>query len=245
MSIKIISTVEKCKEAVRNLKESQEISLDIEGFKLCREGRISIIQAKGGNHTYLIDITVLGKVAFEEGGLKEVLESERIEKVMYDCRADGDALWHLYGVKLKNVYDVQVLYTWKFNSRTDRFLKGLKKAHSQYGISAEDRRSKNAGLILFERDSQIWERRPLDPVLVKYASVDVKYLLDMKRRWGSSHMNANIKETSKERLESAINSRSASRGPQNARVDFSYREYGLEGCIIIMTLLMIYCSSNR
>ena len=54
----------------------------------------------------LFDIVTLGERAFEEGGLRRVLESKDITKVMYDPRADADALYHLHNTTLCNVLDV-------------------------------------------------------------------------------------------------------------------------------------------
>jgi len=40
--------------------------------------------------------------------LKDPLESTSIVKVMHDCRQDSDALFHLAGIKLTSVFDVQL-----------------------------------------------------------------------------------------------------------------------------------------
>ena len=49
----------------------------------------------------------MGARAFEEGRLRELLESTRVLKLVFDCRGDSDALYHQRSVKLRNVYDVQ------------------------------------------------------------------------------------------------------------------------------------------
>ena len=65
---------------------------------------------------------VLGARAFDQGGLKELLESRRVRKIIYDGRADADALFHLFGVRLSNVYDVQVLQCITTPSRPAEFI---------------------------------------------------------------------------------------------------------------------------
>ena len=55
----------------------------------------------------LVDVSVMGARAFEEGRLRELLESTRVLKLVFDCRGDSDALYHQHSVKLRNVYDVQ------------------------------------------------------------------------------------------------------------------------------------------
>jgi len=65
-----------------------KLAIDLEGIDLCRHGRISILQivAANSNIIWLIDITTLGKMAFEhaddEGrNLKAILEGGRTKKV--------------------------------------------------------------------------------------------------------------------------------------------------------------------
>ena len=56
----------------------------------------------------LVDVVRLKQTAFDEGGLKALLESEDVLAI-FDGRADGDALYHLHQTRLTNVYDLQVL----------------------------------------------------------------------------------------------------------------------------------------
>jgi exonuclease 3'-5' domain-containing protein 1 len=44
------------------------IAIDVEGINLCRDGRVSIIQlfVKGSDTVWLIDVTTLGNVAFND-----------------------------------------------------------------------------------------------------------------------------------------------------------------------------------
>ena len=63
-------------------------------------------------HVFLFDITKMGAVAFDDRSgrpsLRTLLESPSVLKVIFDGRADADALWHLYGVYLSPVYCLQV-----------------------------------------------------------------------------------------------------------------------------------------
>lgn len=96
-------------------------SIDLEGYHLSRQGTISLIQIfiPSINIVYLIHIATLGKEAFttpastgsvdsEAATLKAFLESTDLTKLFWDCRSDSDALYHLYGVKLAGVIDVQL-----------------------------------------------------------------------------------------------------------------------------------------
>ena len=57
---------------------------------------------------YLIDITTLGRDAFNDVGsyrrsLRNILESSEILKVFFDIRNDSDALYSLYNVRVRRI----------------------------------------------------------------------------------------------------------------------------------------------
>merc|ERR1711879_955430 len=70
-----------------------------------------------------------GRAAFTSG-LKELMESEAVTKLFFDCRGDCDALFHLYTVKPANVLDMQVLCH-KAKAGDSRFVFGFAKALDQ------------------------------------------------------------------------------------------------------------------
>eukprot|EP00392_Amoebophrya_sp_AT5.2_P008017 g8036.t1 len=89
---------------------------------------------------YLIDVVALGRSAFDDSvcypNLRTVLESDRLEKILFDCRQDVEALFFHFDVLVKNVYDLQISFLLSdavagggHYSRGDRhLLKGLPKA---------------------------------------------------------------------------------------------------------------------
>ena len=72
------------------------ISLDLEGHNLCRHGEIYTIQVfiPSLQLAFLFDCRKLDK--------------SDINKYMFDCRSDADALYHQYGLVLNNVIDIQL-----------------------------------------------------------------------------------------------------------------------------------------
>jgi hypothetical protein len=109
-----------------------DLSVDVEGYCLSRHGTISLVQifVHASNVVYLVHVAVLGEAAFStpvaaDSGifkgmpltLKTVLESSAVTKLFWDCRNDSDALYHLYGVKLAGVIDVQL---WDLATREKR-----------------------------------------------------------------------------------------------------------------------------
>lgn len=55
----------------------------------------------------LFDMVALGKEAIG-AGIATILESSSVQKVVHDCRAISDLLYHQYSTKLINVFDTQV-----------------------------------------------------------------------------------------------------------------------------------------
>lgn len=90
--------------------------IDIEGEKLSRHGRISLLTVlvypgPGLERPHIVDIHAMGRAAFTTSGIKgkslqNILESPKYVKVFFDVRNDSDALCSHYGVKLQGVRDV-------------------------------------------------------------------------------------------------------------------------------------------
>lgn len=87
--------------------------VDLEGWDLCRHGRVSLITIYAAplNKTFLVDVQILGEQAFTcaepgtERTLQAILEDPEIPKVFFDCRNDSDALFNLYNVNMSgNVF---------------------------------------------------------------------------------------------------------------------------------------------
>ncbi|KIL63466.1 hypothetical protein M378DRAFT_187038 [Amanita muscaria Koide BX008] len=171
------------------------IAVDIEGVHLCRRGRICIVQLQSSHSrtAWLVDVTVLGAQAFDEvdregRSLRSILQRPDIQKWFYDVRNDSDALYNLYGIRLNNVYDLQLLELANRLSRGKyaRFLTSLEKAIDQYLILDRDWKSvKEQGVALFVPSKggsyEILEKRPLDPRLVAYCEQDVSVLFDLAK----------------------------------------------------------------
>lgn len=57
---------------------------------------------------FVFDILELGKDAINHG-IASILENDLTSKIVFDCREPADALYHVYGVMLAGVLDVQLL----------------------------------------------------------------------------------------------------------------------------------------
>ncbi|CAF0989339.1 unnamed protein product [Brachionus calyciflorus] len=159
-----------------------ELSVDIEGDNLCRDGKIYTIQVYSpkSNKFYLFDCTKLS-VSEVQSGLDGIFSSYLIKKYFFDCRSDVDALYHQYKIQLNNVIDVQ-LFEVGFRkcsgiARTN-FYSGLYKTLEKYsyevGISMTELQIKDK--ISNQFRSKIYDINLNDPDVLKYLAIDVIYL---------------------------------------------------------------------
>jgi hypothetical protein len=85
------------------------LCLDLEGDNLCRHGTIAIIQLfiPTMDRVFLIDVHTMGKRTFDvcasdgDTALKTVVEDVKITKILFDLQNDSDALFGLYGIRLR------------------------------------------------------------------------------------------------------------------------------------------------
>ena len=106
----LVDTVEACQSQCARLADSRCVAVDFEGVNLCREGELLLAQlAAVEGPVVLVDVATLGARAFDEGGLRALLESHDVLKIVFDGRSDADALFHEYSCRLHNVCDGQVL----------------------------------------------------------------------------------------------------------------------------------------
>ena len=125
----------------------REYSVDLEGERLCRHGKILNIQLCIIETNDIVIFECL-KLSIPE--MKRVLDpifdNASIVKYMFDCRSDVDALYHQYNIKLSGVVDIQlyeIAYR-KCNGMGNlRFYNGLFKTLTNYAreidISEKDK----------------------------------------------------------------------------------------------------------
>ncbi|KAL5021209.1 hypothetical protein ScPMuIL_000364 [Solemya velum] len=84
------------------------VGMDLEGHQFgTPEGRISLIQiADETGQVYLFDVGRNCNI-ISSSGLKNLLTSNDVVKVMHDCRGDSSVLYNKFGIVLKNVFDTQ------------------------------------------------------------------------------------------------------------------------------------------
>jgi len=105
------------------------------------------------------------------------LESNKIVKVMHDCRKDSEALYFQYDVTLRGVWDSQIAYT---------VLSQLKGFKTPYPIglntllkacNSDENKFKDMVKSAMNAMPNFWEVRPLSRMMIDYAAGDVANLL--------------------------------------------------------------------
>jgi len=117
----------------------------------------------------------------EEGknnGLKALFENRNIVKIIHDCKNDWDSILHQYKTRIFNFLDTQeaffIFELFYYNEinlpiSLSNFIQKFTQVEMEH--KAVMKESMN-------RDNKIWAIRPLSENQLKYASDDVKYLIE-------------------------------------------------------------------
>jgi len=84
----------------------QGLALDCEGVLAVPTYEVSLLQIASMTSVYVVDMLTHGH-AFMEAGLRDLLEDNKVLKVLHDCRNDSRALWYQYGCYLNPIFDTQ------------------------------------------------------------------------------------------------------------------------------------------
>lgn len=171
--------------------ESNSLFIDIEGVKLSRYGSISIIQLfmPRRKRVCLVDIHTMGSPAFTIPGssrstLRSILETEDVTKYFFDVRNDADALYNLYGIRLRGVRDIQLQEIASRRS-SKRLLSGLATCITRDSSLSEEqvtnwKATKALGNSMFDPELggsyEVFNQRPLSKEIVDYCIQDVMIL---------------------------------------------------------------------
>ncbi|CAH0058559.1 unnamed protein product [Clonostachys solani] len=187
--------------------------VDLEGNNLSRHGTVSILQihVRTTGHTYLIDVLILGPLAFSTPGilhaettLKSILESDKIPKVFFDVRNDSDALYSHYDISLSGIHDLQLMALATRNPGQRRLITGLAKCiEKDAPLSYTERlrlaavKAKGTALFSPEKGGSyaVFDARPLSREIAEYCVQDTAIL---PRLW--SHYDRQLSSVWDERV---------------------------------------------
>jgi hypothetical protein len=205
------------------------LAVDFEGVKLCRHGALCLVQMTCSDDptlVYVLDIHMLGKRAFtmmtpDGTSMKTILENEAIRKVWFDPRNDVDALYHQFGIMPRGIFDLQLAEVADRRNRglNVHFVQGLHKCLTQCpALQSEQKvfaeKINSLGKSLFEPQNggtyEIFQQRPLNPVILVYAAHDSRYMLLLYEQYLSTigeHWTPRVLDAGRERSEWCLNPR--------------------------------------
>ncbi|XP_050412143.2 ribonuclease D [Patella vulgata] len=178
MDYEIIEDIRKCRRVVETLMKEEIISCDAEGINLGKDGPLTLLQiATTDGHVFLFDIHK-EKRMFQDGGLKQLLESNHVRKVFHACSGDSEALKHQFGVSLRNVFDTQVAHMVILEQQGRLIPPMLKLAEicEIYGMNKMEAKT-DMQKKWNKTVPDYWERRPLTQEMTDYACKDVTILI--------------------------------------------------------------------
>lgn len=197
--------------------KTPSLYIDLEGTKVSRNGTLALltIMIYPQMKTYIIDVTTLGKTAFDtkdstgKQDLKSILELDNVVKVFFDVRRDSDAFYAHFGVQLAGIHDLQLMQLaarpWWVEKQN---LSGLGKCIKfDAGLSMRDNIAaaaiKEKGVRFFDPTKggsyAVFDARPLSEDIKKYCVQDVQFMPKLwevyRRRMSEFWWTEVLKET--------------------------------------------------
>ncbi|KAG4079410.1 hypothetical protein HA402_008102 [Bradysia odoriphaga] len=164
-----------------NSGEQIVVSIDCEGMSLGPKGKISLIQlGTTRGEAFIFDVLTCPQMV-TDGGLKSLLESDRVIKIIHDCRGDSANLFAQFRIVLRNVFDTQAAQTVLQCQEQGKQIyevedMSLKKLCELYNVPTNPLKDKVKKIYL--RRPMYWAKRPLTPDMLLYATEDVLVLIN-------------------------------------------------------------------
>ncbi|XP_069678987.1 piRNA biogenesis protein EXD1 [Periplaneta americana] len=180
------------KRAIQEIREEPAVGVSVEGAVFGRRSKIGVITIVTPKWAFLFDIHTLGDEMFNNG-LRDILESKNIEKVMHNCRLVSDCLHHKHKVTIDNVFDTQVGDLTVMQQKYGQFprtVSSLPQCLTKYLHLPENlihQPQIRAGYMVV--DVLKWIKRPLSIELRSAAVKNGIYLLHLKKRILAEMMN--------------------------------------------------------
>lgn len=162
------------------IKNGQPVGFDGEGVNLGPKGQLTLVQISTvGGQVIIFDVQTTPAI-MTQGGLKKLLESEQIIKVVHDCRNDSAALFFQCDVQVRNVFDTQAAHAVLQLQDTGKPVYKVKNVSLNALCelyNAPVNPMKEQVKNIYRRDQKFWARRPLTRDMICYAAADVLALV--------------------------------------------------------------------
>ncbi len=158
----LINTIEDLKILNQELLIKPYIGVDTEFRRTTKHNmRLALLQINDGEEIFLIDTIAISNPKHHSS----FLYSKSVTKIFHSCKEDLEAVYSWTKQKMLNIFDTQL---------ANSFL------YDEYSISYQSIVEKNLGIVLQKNETRSnWLRRPLTDSQLKYAALDVEYLLHL------------------------------------------------------------------
>mgnify|MGYP001347760822 CR=1 FL=1 len=121
--------------------------------------KLALLQINDGDEIFLVDSLSI----YDPSGCCDFLFSDSVIKILHSCKEDLEAIYAWTNKKMHKIFDTQL---------ANSFLE------KDYSISYQGLVEKKLGIVLEKKETRSnWLRRPLSDDQLKYAALDVEYLI--------------------------------------------------------------------
>ena len=155
-----IDTIEDLSCLNQELLKKPFVGVDTEFRRTTKENmRLALLQINDGEEIYLIDTILINQPNDE----CSFLFSHSVVKIFHSCKEDLEAIYAWTNDKMVNIFDTQLAQALLDNN---------------FSISYQGLVEEKLGIVLEKKETRSnWLRRPLTDAQLKYASLDVEYLI--------------------------------------------------------------------
>ena len=155
-----IDSIEDLAYLNKELLGKTHVGVDTEFRRTTKDNmRLALLQVNDDEEIYLIDTIKID----DPGENASFLFSESVIKIFHSCKEDLEAVYAWTQEEMKNIFDTQI---------ANAFLDG------DYSIGYQGLVEERLGISLDKKETRSnWIRRPLSDAQLKYAALDVEYLI--------------------------------------------------------------------
>jgi len=146
----------------KELSNKAYLAVDTEFRRTTKDNmKLALLQVNDDDETYLIDAILIDN----PGPYADFLFSPSVTKIFHSCKEDLEAIFSWTGREMVNIFDTQIA-----NSLLD----------GDFSIGYQGLVEKEMGIVLNKNETRSnWIRRPLSDSQLKYAALDVEYLIHL------------------------------------------------------------------